>query len=319
MRPEDSDSEASSARAAAERGPSDGAGIAARASDSVSRHLDEPLAPGLYLVATPIGNLGDITLRALSVLGRADVIYCEDTRHSRILLQHFAIKARLEAYHEHNAAEQRPRILSRLDKGQRVALISDAGTPLISDPGFKLAREAAAAGHAVVSLPGASAGITALTSSGLPADAFLFAGFLPPKSAARQTRLKDLAAVPGTLIFYEAPQRLSDSLADMSAVLGDRPAVVARELTKLHEDIVRGSLSELAQAHGGRDIKGELVVLVGPPIAGAASDEALRSALGAALRDMTLRDAAKAVAEALGVPRSRVYDLGLAMKRETPA
>ncbi len=290
--------------------------VAERSASMVGRLTGEPLAPGLYLVATPIGNLADITLRALSVLARADVVYCEDTRHSRTLLSHFAIKSRLEPYHEHNASEQRPRILAALERGSRIALVSDAGTPIVSDPGFKLARDAATAGHAVISLPGPSAVLTALTSSGLPADTFLFAGFLPAKSGARQTRIRELASVPATLIFYEAPQRLSDCLADLVAVLGPRPAAVARELTKLHEEVLRGTLADLAARFEAGEVKGEIVLLVGPPVAVEVSDNEIRARLEVALATMSLRDAARAVADALGVAKSRVYDLGLAMGRE---
>ena len=186
----------------------------------VTRLAGEPLAPGLYLVATPIGNLGDITLRALSVLMRADIVYCEDTRHSAKLLQHFSIHATTRPLHDHNEDSERARVLRDLEGGKRIALISDAGTPLISDPGFKLVRDCAAAGHPVHSIPGASSVITAIAASGLPTDAFFFAGFLPPKQAARRARLSELKTVPGSLIFFESPQRAADSLADMADVLG---------------------------------------------------------------------------------------------------
>ncbi len=195
-----------------------------------------------------------------------------------------------------------------------MALISDAGTPLISDPGFKLVRAAVEAGHHVESLPGASAALTALTVAGLPTDTFLFAGFLPAKSAARQARLAELKAVPATLIFFEAPQRLGETLADLAAVLGDRPAAVARELTKLHEEVRRGSLAELARGAAQAEARGELVLVIGPPSATEASDDDIRAALGTALAEMSLRDAAKVVAETLGVTKSRVYDLGLKLK-----
>ncbi len=239
--------------------------MALSAARDVSRLVDERLAPGLYLVATPIGNLGDITLRALAVLERADVIYCEDTRHSRTLVSHFRIKSPLRPYHEHNAEEQRPRILQELQDGKRVALISDAGTPLISDPGFKLVRVVAAEGHAVVAVPGASAMLVALSVAALPTDAFFFAGFLPPKEAGRRARLDALKDVPGTLVVFEAPTRIAALLEDVLAVLGDRPVAVARELTKLHEEIARGPVSVLAEAFGAREIKGEIVVCIGPP------------------------------------------------------
>lgn len=290
--------------------------VAERAADVLRRAAAGPLPPGLYLVATPIGNLADMSLRALSVLARADVIYCEDTRHSRTLFAHYAINRPLQPYHEHNAREQRPRILAALQGAKRVALISDAGTPLVSDPGYKLVREAAAEGHAVVSIPGPSAVLPALTSSGLPTDVFLFAGFLPPRSAARRLRLEELAGTPATLLVFEAPTRLAETLADMAAVLGARPAAIARELTKLHEEVVRGSLTELAEAVSMQETKGEIVIVVGPPLKEAAGNIQIRDALAGALEEMTLRDAAKAVSDALGVPKARVYEIGLAMKRE---
>lgn len=288
---------------------------AVAAAGEMQRHLERELAPGLYLVATPIGNLADITLRALSVLARADVILCEDTRHSRTLLSHYAITTPTRPYHEHNAARERPRVLSDLAAGCRVALISDAGTPLISDPGFKLVRASLEAGHRVEALPGPSAALTALGVAGLPTDAFLFAGFLPPKSAARRTRIAELKAVPATLVFFEAPSRVGETLADLAAVLGEREAVLARELTKLHEEVLRAPLPQLAQRLAEAPVKGEVVIVIGPPQAGAVTDEEIAALLDGALRQMSLRDAAKVVAEALGVSKTRVYDLGLARER----
>lgn len=290
--------------------------VATAASREVTRQLGGVMVPGLYLVATPIGNLGDISLRALAMLARADVIYCEDTRHSRTLLQHYGIRAPLKSYHEHNAAAQRPRILDELAADARVALITDAGTPLISDPGYKLAREALDRGFSVVSLPGASAALCALTSSGLPTDSFFFVGFLPPKSAARQARLAQLKRIDATLVFYEAPSRVVDALTDLVTVLGVRPAVVARELTKLHEEVARGSLKELADRFSQQATRGEYVILVGPPEEAETSDAAIEAALAVALQDMRLKDAAKTVADALGVARNRVYELGLKLKGE---
>lgn len=270
--------------------------------------------PGLHLVATPIGHLGDITLRALSVLAAADLIYCEDTRHSRKLMARYGLKAPLRPYHEHNAATERPRVLAELEAGKVVALISDAGTPLISDPGYKLVRDAIDAGHRVESLPGPSAALAALTVSGLPTDAFFFAGFLPPRSAARKMRLKELRAVPGTIVVYEAPSRVAEMIADARDVLGRRQAVAARELTKLHEDVRRGTLDDLAAAFADQECKGEFVVLIGPPEAVEASDEIIEARLVASLETMSLRDAAKAIATELGIPKARVYDLGLKLK-----
>jgi 16S rRNA (cytidine1402-2'-O)-methyltransferase len=293
-----------------------GGALADRTAAEVRKQLRGELLPGLYVVATPIGNLGDITLRALAVLARADAVLCEDTRHSRTLLAHYAIDVTTRPYHEHNAAKERPRVLADLAAGRRVALISDAGTPLISDPGWKLVREAIDAGHRVEALPGASATLTALAIAGLPTDAFLFAGFLPPKTAGRRTRIAELASVPATLVFFEAPSRVAESVADLAAVLGPRSAAVARELTKLHEEVRRGPLPELAAALDGQTIKGEIVILVGPPVAGEVSDEDIAARLAEALGTMSLRDAAKAVADALGVPKSRVYDLGLKLRKD---
>jgi 16S rRNA (cytidine1402-2'-O)-methyltransferase len=291
--------------------------IGPRVMAEVERLLAIPLAPGLHLVATPIGNLGDITLRALAVLARADLIYCEDTRHSRTLLAHYGIGTPTRPYHEHNAEAERPRVLAALAAGRRVALISDAGTPLVSDPGYKLVRACLAEGHRVESVPGPSAVLAALSSSGLPTDTFLFAGFLPPRAAARRTRIAELAAVPATLVFFEAPSRVAATLADLSEGLGpERPAALARELTKLHEEVRRGTLGELAPPAIAREWKGEIVILVGPPQRAEATDEAIRERLAAALAELSLRDAAHAVAEAMGVPRSRVYDLGLRLRRE---
>ena len=282
---------------------------------TIARLLAQPLEPALYLVATPIGNLADITLRALTTLSLADEIYCEDTRHSRTLLSHYGVRTKLSAYHEHNAATERPRILAKLAAGRRIAIISDAGTPLISDPGFKLARGALDGGHRVISLPGPSAALTALTSSGLPSDCFLFAGFLPPRSGQRRTRLAELAAVPSTLVFFEAPQRLDETLADMLAVLGNRPAAIARELTKLHEELRRGTLATLAAETGGEPLRGEMAIVVGPPLAAAVTDDDIAERLIPLRATLSLRDASRSLAETLGVAKSRVYDVGVKMKR----
>src|SRR5688500_12978740 len=224
---------------------------------------DAPLEPGLYVVATPIGNLRDVTLRALDVLAQADLVLAEDTRVSAKLLQAFGLKAKLERCDEHGEDRATPRALAALAAGQTVALVSDAGTPLVSDPGYRVVREAAAAGHRVVPVPGASALLAGLSIAGLPTDRFLFAGFPPPKSAARRTFLEELAGIRATLVFFEGGSRLAASLADMAAVLGDREAVVCRELTKLYETVVRGRLSDLAADPQFQAPKGEIVVLVG--------------------------------------------------------
>ena len=300
--------------------PRDGGQGLARPGATAARALDaamaQPLSPGLYLVATPIGNLADITLRAIATLARADVVYCEDTRHSRTLMAHFGLSAPLKAYHEHNADAARPEILAALARGARIALISDAGTPLISDPGFKLVNAAMAAGYAVTSVPGPSAVISALVQSGLPTDTFLFAGFLPPKSAARQARLQELAGIPATIAFYEAPSRVVKCLADIADVMGAREVAVLRELTKLHEAARRGTAAALAEYFTTHEPRGEFVILIGPPTAIAASDDDIRQRLETALSSMSLRDAADTVAAACAVARGRVYDLALAMKRE---
>lgn len=280
--------------------------------------LAKPLAAGLYLVATPIGNLADMTLRALSVLSRADVIYCEDTRHSAKLLRHYAIAAKTRPFHEHNEEREIERAISDLESGKRIAMISDAGTPLLSDPGFKLVRAAAAAGVPVISIPGPSAALTALTASGLPTNSFFFAGFLPPKQAARRARLAELSQIPGSLVIFEAPHRVAEALADMADVLGERAAVIARELTKLHEDIARGSLRTLAEATFGETLKGEIVLVVGPGRAEPVSDETINARLAEALKSMSLKDAAKALAHELGVPKARIYNLGIKAKGRSP-
>jgi 16S rRNA (cytidine1402-2'-O)-methyltransferase len=301
-----------------DRAPDDTSGVVTRVTAELARHLGEPLVPGLYLIATPIGNLADISLRALATLAKSDVIYCEDTRHSRTLVAHYGIGRTLRPYHEHNAEEQRPRILADLARGARISLISDAGTPLVSDPGYKLVRDAIADSHTVIAIPGASAVLTALSVAGLPTDTFLFAGFLPPRSGARRSRITELATVPASLIFFEAPTRVAETLGDLAETLGDRPAAIARELTKLHEDVRRGPLTTLAEQFAQSEPKGEIVIVVGPPGATTATDEAITAALQAALIHMSLRDAAKAVADRLSVPKARVYDLGLKLKSDKP-
>ena len=266
-----------------------------------------PLAPGLYVVATPIGNLGDVTLRALSILAGADAILAEDTRVSRTLLARYGIETPLTPYHEHNAAEVRPRALRRMSEGQALALISDAGTPLISDPGYRLVAEAVALGLAVTTAPGASAALAAICIAGLPTDRFFFEGFLPPRSAARRERINALAAVPGTLVFYEAPSRLADALADLALELGPRPAAVARELTKLHEEVRRGALAALAAEYAASgEPRGEIVIVVGPAEArDAVSDSDLTEDIVAALRTLSVKDAAAAVAANMGCRAGR--------------
>ncbi len=279
---------------------------------------DPDLAPGLYVVSTPIGNLRDITLRALDILASADVVCAEDTRVGAKLLSAFGVSARLRPYHDHNGAQARPGLLDQLQKGGRIALISDAGTPLVSDPGYKLVREAAQLGISVFAVPGASAPMAALASSGLPTDRFMFAGFPPPKSAARRRFLAEIKAVDSTLIFFEGPSRLVASLADMAEVLGAREAVVARELTKKFEESRRAPLADLAAHYAvAGPPRGEIVVLVGPPSAREAPDEAaLDAAILAADDTRPLKEIAAEISEKFGLKRRDVYERALQL-RET--
>ena len=289
--------------------------------DAGSKPPQRPGAlPGLTLVATPIGNLDDITLRAVSLLKGADLVACEDTRVTGKLLSLLGISAPLTPYHEHNADRARPALLAKMQEGQAVVLVSDAGLPLVSDPGYRLVRACIAAGIPVTSAPGASAALTALQLSGLPSDRFLFAGFLPSKDGPRRATLRELAAVPATLIFYESPHRLAGSLAVLAEMLPGREGAVARELTKLYEEVRRGSLADLAahyQAAG--EPKGEIVVVVGPPVAEAPSAEDLDQQLRRALAGMSARDAAAAVAVAIGLPKRQVYARALALAAEGEA
>lgn len=290
-------------------------GNAARGAEGIEADAASKLAPGLYLVATPIGNLADVTLRALDVLRSADAVLCEDTRVTAKLLARYGIAAATQPYHDHNAERVRPAILARLKAGAALALVSDAGTPLVSDPGYKLVRAALADGIAVTVVPGASAALTALLGSGLPPDRFLFAGFLPPKAAGRRRALDELKDIAATLVFFESAPRLAESLADMAAIFGPRPAAVARELTKLHEEVRRDDLAALAAHY--RTVgppKGELVVVVGPPAAAATSESDLDRALGAALAHKSLREAVEDVAAATGARRRQVYARALALK-----
>ena len=277
-----------------------------------------PLPPGLYIVATPIGNLGDVTLRALEALASADVIACEDTRVSRKLLTRYGIATALMPYHDHNAAEARPKILARLAGGAAVALISDAGTPLISDPGFKLVRAAREAGYAVTALPGASATLAALTLAGLPTDRFFFEGFLPPKEAGRRARIAELARMPATLVLFETGPRLADALADLAEGLGPREAAICRELTKLHEEVRRGDLATLARDYAAAPPpRGEIVIVIGPPPeeeqpAATELDDMLRQAL----TRVSVKDAVSEVAGATGLSRRDIYQRALALAKD---
>jgi 16S rRNA (cytidine1402-2'-O)-methyltransferase len=275
-----------------------------------------PLPAGLYLVATPIGNLRDITVRALEVLAAADLIACEDTRVTRKLLDHYGIASPLTSYHEHNAAHVRPKLIARLGEGAAVALVSDAGTPLVSDPGYKLVREAWAAGATVTALPGASAAVAALTLSGLPTDRFFFEGFLPAKEAARRTRIAELKRIPATLVLFETGPRIAGSLADLAAGLGPREGALCRELTKLHEEVRRGDLTTLArEAAQAGEPRGEMVIIVAPPEPqGEAID--LDALLRQALERVSVKEAVAEIAAVTGRPRREVYQRALALAKE---
>jgi len=277
--------------------------------------------PGLYLVATPIGNLGDITLRALETLAGVDVIACEDTRITRRLTERFDITATLWQYHEHNAAQARPQILQKLSQGASIALVSDAGTPLISDPGFKLVREACAAGHNVVALPGPSSVLTALAVAGLPTDRFFFEGFLPSKQGARRARLAELSRIDATLVLFESGNRVQEALQDLAAAMGDREAAICRELTKLHEEIRRAPLNELAAEAGALETRGEFVLVIGPPPADALAMSAadLDELLREMLRQTSVKDAVAQTVELTGRPRREIYARALELSKQSAA
>lgn len=288
-----------------------------RASQSTKHSLGQKLEPGLYVIATPIGNLRDISLRALDVLGAADIILAEDTRQTKKLLSAYEITTPLSAYHDHNAAKRIPALLARLAAGEVIALVSDAGTPLVSDPGFKLTRDAAAAGHKVVPLPGASAVLAALVTAGLPSDIFTFAGFLPAKSAARKAALEGLSAAPGTLILFESPARVLASLKDMKAVLGERPAALARELTKHYEETRRGTLSELIISAAEDPPRGEIVVVIGAAEQGTRwSAEQVEGALAAAVPEQGVGRASAEIAAMSGWKKRDVYQRALSLKTD---
>ncbi|WP_274423523.1 16S rRNA (cytidine(1402)-2'-O)-methyltransferase [Chelativorans sp. YIM 93263] len=276
-----------------------------------------PPEPALYLVATPIGNLSDITLRALEVLAGTDIVACEDTRVTRVLLERYGIQQRLTAYHEHNAEQAGPRLLAALEEGKSIALVSDAGTPLVSDPGLRLVQAVQEKGVRVVPIPGPSAVLAALTASGLPTDAFLFAGFLPAKAGQRRSRLEALAATPATLVFFESPRRLADSLKAMAETLGARQAVVARELTKVFEEIRRGSLSDLAAHYASAGApKGEVVVCIGPPDAAAPDVKDTDRLLLALSEEMSASKAAGEAARMTGGKKSDLYRRLLTLRAE---
>src|SRR5262245_10984981 len=275
----------------------------------------QPLSGGLYLVATPIGNLGDVTLRALETLAGVDLIACEDTRVTGRLAQRYGITTALTPYHEHNAAAVRPALLRRLADGQAIALVSDAGTPLVSDPGFKLVRAVQQAGHPVTAVPGASSVLAALCVAGLPTDQFLFAGFLPHKAAARDARIGEIATLPATIVLFEAGPRMADTLALLAQRLGAREAVICRELTKLHEEIRRDDLATLAAHYAeGGEIRGEFVIVIAPARVAKPADEEIDDLLRDALARNSVKEAVAEVAQATGWPRRQVYQRALALK-----
>ena len=280
------------------------------------------MAGTLFIVATPIGNLEDITQRALRVLREVDLVACEDTRHTQKLLNHFGITTRTISYHEHNERERAAKLCELLAQGKHVALVSDAGTPLISDPGFRIVNAAIERGIRVVPIPGAAAFVAALAASGLPTDQFLFAGFLPARTAARRARLGELRTISATLVFYEAPHRIATALKDAAAVLGNRQAVIARELTKLHEEIVRGTLRELAEQFTSRSIKGEIVLIISAEPAASPGEDDANSPARLIERVHELeqqgtddREALKIAARELGIKRAEAYRIMQAQKK----
>ena len=282
-------------------------------------HQKVRLSPGLYFVATPIGTARDITLRALDVLASADVIAAEDTRSLRRLMEIHGVPLegrQVLSYHDHSGAGARERLLHALSEGKSVAYASEAGMPLIADPGYDLSRQAATAGHVVTCAPGATAGITALTLAGLPTDAFFFGGFLPNASGARRSRLEELKTIPGTLVFYESPKRVAASLRDMAEVLGDRPAALCRELTKKFEEIRRSTLSVLAEELAEKGVKGEIVLLVDRGRTESVNEADLESDLKAALKGNSVKDAADIVSRMHDLPRRKVYQMALQIGRE---
>jgi 16S rRNA (cytidine1402-2'-O)-methyltransferase len=278
------------------------------------------VAPGLYLVATPIGNLGDITLRALETLAGVDIVACEDTRITRRLMERFSISASLMQYHEHNATVARPKILEKLAQGASIALVSDAGTPLISDPGFKLVREVSAAGFNVIALPGPSSVLAALSVAALPTDRFFFEGFLPSKQTARRARLTELARIDATLVMFESGARVQDCLHDLASIMGDRDAAICREMTKLHEEVRRATVSELAAVADDLETRGEFVLVIGPPAADAGmSEDALDDLLRTSLARGSVKDAVSHAVEVSGRPRREIYARALELAKVNPA
>ena len=288
--------------------------ISGRAQAQSPITLPGTLAPGLYLVSTPIGNLRDITLRALDVLASADLVLAEDTRTSGKLMQSYDFKTPLTAYHDHNAAKRVPGLIKKLQDGEVLALISDAGTPMVSDPGYKLARACIDEGIDVFAIPGASAVLTGLVCSGLPSDKFMFAGFLPAKTAARKTALVGLKSVPSSLVFFESAGRLSAMLVDMLEVLGDRQTVVARELTKKYEEVLRGSVLELIEALSDKKLRGEIVVMTAPPLEDRWDEAQILAALKPRISELGVKQASAEIALMSGHKKRDIYALALTLK-----
>lgn len=298
--------------------PNDTVGESKQMSDDSMTHMPDLASGTLYIVATPIGNASDISLRALHVLKTASVVACEDTRVTAKLFTRHGIHTSLSAYHEHNAEKARPQLIRRLKGGETVALVSDAGTPMISDPGYKLVRACIDEGLPVTTLPGPSSVLAALVLSGLPTDRFFFGGFLPQKKGPRRALLESFTAIPSTLVFLESPRRLAASLADMVSVLGERDVSISREITKLYEETRRGTLREMAEAYAAEDApKGEAVVVVGPPGQRPEMEDAeINALLQAALKRASLRDAVREVTDLSGLPRQAIYQRALALDNE---
>ena len=304
----------------ASRPPLSLSGFQVSGDDSLSSN--DSLAPGLYLVATPIGNLGDITVRALQVLAQADVIYCEDQRVTAKLLTHYGIQAKCRLYHDHNGERMRPQILAQLKNQARLALVSDAGSPLVADPGFKLVREVVAAGEAVYSIPGPSAVIAGLQVSGLASDRFLFAGFLPARQAQRRRTLEDVQTFSCTVIFYETARRIRAALQDMFDVLGNRPVAVCREMTKHYEETLRGPLAEVIDLAADMPLKGEIVVIIAPADPGINTETdftpAIRDHLQQLCQTTSLSQACSQTARAFGLDRKALYKAALKEREKAP-
>ncbi|CAN5553267.1 16S rRNA (cytidine(1402)-2'-O)-methyltransferase [soil metagenome] len=288
---------------------------------AISGHLltAPKAAPGLHLVATPIGNLGDITIRALETLAGVDIIACEDTRITRRLTERYSISGTLKQYHEHNAEQARPKILEKLAQGASIALVSDAGTPLISDPGFKLVREVTAAGFSVIALPGPSSVLAALAVAALPTDRFFFEGFLPSRQMARRARLTELSRIDATLVMFDSGNRVQDTLADLADIMATRDAAICRELTKMHEEVRRAKVSELAAVAGELETRGEFVVVIGPPAAGAQlmAQTDLDEMLRASLQQSSVKDAVAQAVEVSGRPRREIYARALELAKQS--